>query len=162
MRAAGVNATLAWMGAPVRATSLRLSELQICASIRVDDSLLNGQSRFYAEVDRLKAIFQRTTSGPPVFFLIDELFGGTNSADRRVAAEAVIRLLVERRAIGLVTSHDLSLAEIAERHELNGINVHFTDLPSDEGLHFDYRLRPGKVNSSNALKIIRLIDGALK
>jgi MutS domain V len=162
MRAAGVNATLAWMGAPVRATSLRLSPLQVCASIRVDDSLLNGHSHFYAEVARLKAILERAASGLPVFFLIDELFGGTNSADRRVAAESVIRLLVERQAIGLVTSHDLSLAEIPEKHELKGINVHLTDLPSDEGLHFDYRLRPGKVTRSNALKIIKLIGVPLK
>lgn len=157
LRAAGLNATLAWMGAPVRATSLRLSQVQVCSSIRVDDSLQNGQSRFYAEVERLKAIFELTVSGPPVFFLIDELFGGTNSADRRVAAEAVIRLFVERQAIGLVTSHDLSLAEIPEKPELRGTNVHFTDSPSDEGLRFDYRLRTGKADRSNALKIIRLI-----
>lgn len=162
LRAAGLNATLAWMGAPVRATSLRLSQVQVCASIRVDDSLLNGQSRFYAEVERLKAIFELTISGPPVFFLIDELFGGTNSADRRVAAEAVIRLFVERQAIGLVTSHDLSLAEIPEKPELKGTNVHFTDSPSDEGLRFDYRLRTGKADRSNALKIIRLIGIPLK
>lgn len=162
LRAAGVNATLAWMGAPVRATSLRLSQVQLCASIRVDDSLLNGQSRFYAEVERLKAILELTGSGPPVFFLIDELFGGTNSADRRVAAEAVIRLFVERQAIGLVTSHDLSLAEIPEKPELKGTNAHFTDSPSDEGLRFDYRLRLGKAHRSNALKIIKLIGIPLK
>ena len=161
LRAAGVNATLAWMGAPVRATSLRLSQLQVCASIRVVDSLLNGQSRFYAEVERLKATLERAASGPPVLFLIDELLGGTNTADRRVAAEAVIRLLVERQAIGLVTSHDLSLAEIPEKPELRGANVHFTDSPFDEGLRFDYRLRPGKVVRSNALKIIRLIGISL-
>jgi DNA mismatch repair ATPase MutS len=114
LRAAGVNATLAWMGSPVRAKSLRLSQAQVCASIRVDDSLLNAHSSFYAEVERLKAIFERTASGSSVFILIDELFGGTNSAVRRVAAEALIRLLVERQAIGLVTSRDLSLAEIPE------------------------------------------------
>ena len=157
LRAAGMNATLAWMGAPVRATSLRLSQVQVCASIRVDDSLLNGRSHFYAEVERLKAMLERAASGPPVFFLIDELFGGTNSADRRVAAEAVIRLLVDRRAIGLVTSHDLALTEIAEKSEIKGANVHFTDSSTDDAVHFDYRLRPGKVDHSNALKIIKLI-----
>ena len=103
LRAVGLNATLAWMGAPVRAARLRLSPLQVCASIRVDDSLMNGRSHFYAEVERLKAMFDCAASGPPVLFLIDELFGGTNSADRRVAAEAVIRLLVERR--GYRTGH---------------------------------------------------------
>ena len=157
LRAAGLNATLARMGAPVRAKRLRLSPLQVCASIRVDDSLMNGRSHFYAEVERLKAMFDCAASDPPVLFLIDELFGGTNSADRRVAAEAVIRLLVERGAIGLVTSHDLALTEISEKRELKGANVHFADLPTAEGLSFDYHLRPGKVERSNALKIIRMM-----
>ncbi len=157
LRAAGLNATLALMGAPVRATRLRSSALQVCASIRIDDSLMNGRSHFYAEVERLKAMFDRAASGPPVLFLIDELFGGTNSADRRVAAEAVIRLLVERGAVGLVTSHDLALTEIADKRELKGANVHFADLPTAEGLSFDYQLRPGKVEHSNALKIIRMM-----
>ena len=157
LRAVGLNATLAWMGAPVRAARLRLSPLQVCASIRVDDSLMNGHSHFYAEVERLKAMFDCAASGPPVLFLIDELFGGTNSADRRVAAEAIIRMLVERRAIGLVTSHDLALTEISEKRELKGANVHFADLPTAEGLSFDYHLRPGKVEHSNALKIIKLM-----
>ena len=157
LRAAGLNATLALMGAPVRATRLRLSPLQVCASIRVEDSLLNGRSHFYAEVERLKAMLDCAASDPPVLFLIDELFGGTNSADRRVAAEAVIRLLVERGAIGLVTSHDLALTEISEKRELKGDNVHFADLPTAEGLSFDYHLRPGKVEHSNALKIIRMM-----
>lgn len=161
LRAAGLNATLAWMGAPVRATRLRLSPLQVCASIRVDDSLMEGRSHFYAEVARLKAMFDRAASGPPVLFLVDELFAGTNSADRRVAAEAVIRLLVRRGAIGLVTSHDLALTEIPEKPELNGANVHFADLPTADSLSFDYRLRPGKVEHSNALKIIRMMGIAM-
>ena len=157
LRAIGLNATLARMGAPVRAARLRLSPLQVCASTRVDDSLMTGRSHFYAEVERLKAMFDCAASGPSVLYLIDELFGGTNSADRRVAAEAVIRLLVERQAIGLVTSHDLALTEIAEKPELKGANVHFADLPTAEGLSFDYQLRPGKVEHSNALKIIKMM-----
>lgn len=157
LRAVGLNATLAWMGAPVRATSLRLSQLQICASIRVEDSLLHGLSHFYAEVQRLRAMLDRATFAPPVLFLIDELFAGTNSADRRVAAEAVIRLLIERHAIGLVTSHDLALTEIAEKHNLTGANVHFSDTPTAERLSFDHRLRKGKLNHGNALKIIQMV-----
>jgi len=157
LRAVGLNATLARMGAPVRATRLRLSPLQVCASIRIDDSLLSGRSHFYAEVERLKTMFDRAASGPPVLFLIDELFGGNNSADRRVAAEAVIRLLIERQAIGLLTSHDLTLTEIPGERELKGANVHFSDLPTAEGLSFDYHLRPGKVEHSNALKIIKMM-----
>ncbi len=157
LRAIGMNATLARMGASVRAVRLRLSPLEVAASIRVDDSLLNGRSHFNAEVARLKAMFDRAASLPPVLFLIDELFAGTNSADRRVAAEAVIRLLVERGSIGLVTSHDLALTEIAAKPELKGENVHFADLPTAESLSFDYQLRPGKVEHSNALKIIKMM-----
>jgi DNA mismatch repair ATPase MutS len=157
LRAIGLNATLARMGAPVRVARLRLSPLEVAASIRVDDSLLSGRSHFYAEVGRLKAMFDRAASLPPVLFLIDELFAGTNSADRRIAAEAVIRLLVERGSIGLVTSHDLALTEIAEKPELKGTNVHFADLPTTESLSFDYHLRPGKVEHSNALKIIKMM-----
>jgi hypothetical protein len=157
LRATGLNATLAWMGAPVRAMRLRLSPLRVCASICVSDSLMSGRSHFYAEVERLKETLDRAALDPPVLFLIDELFAGTNSADRRIAAEAVIRLLVERRAIGMATSHDLSLTEIPEKQGLNGLNVHFAHLPTAEGLGFDYHLRAGKVKQSNALQIIRMI-----
>jgi hypothetical protein len=158
LRAVGLNATLAWMGAPVRAERLRLSKIQVCASIRIEDSLLGGASRFYAEVQRLKAMLDRGKSGPPVLFLIDELFGGTNSADRRIAAEALIRSFVQHQSIGLITSHDLALSEIAERPELKGTNVHFIDLATADGqMTFDYRIHRGKLDHGNALKIIRLV-----
>lgn len=157
LRAVGLNAMLASLGAPVRAARLRLSQLQVCASIRIEDSLLDGVSRFYAEVQRLKTMLDCAASDHSVLFLIDELFGGTNSADRRIAAEAVIRSLVNRQAIGLVTSHDLALSEIGEMNELRGANVHFTDSPISDGLSFDYRIRQGKLDHGNALKIIKLV-----
>lgn len=158
LRAVGLNATLAWMGAPICAKRLRLSRLQVCASIRIQDSLLDGSSRFYAEVQRLKAMLDLEKGGKPVLFLIDELFGGTNSADRRVAAEAVIRSLVQHQGIGLVTTHDLALSEIGDMKDLKGMNVHFTDLPTADGqLKFDYRIRPGRLDHGNALKIVKLV-----
>lgn len=158
LRAVGLNATLAWMGAPVRAQRLRLSPLQVCASIRIEDSLLDGTSRFYAEVQRLKAMLDRARTGPPVLFLIDELFGGTNSADRRIAAEALIHSLVERQSIGMVTSHALALSEIGEIQELKGTNVHFADSPAADGrMTFDYRIHRGKLKHGNALRIIKLV-----
>lgn len=158
LRAVGLNATLAWMGAPVRASQLRISPVQVCTSIRIDDSLLDGASRFYVEVQRLKVVLDLARSGAAVLFLIDELFAGTNSADRRVAAEAVIRALLDNQAIGLVTSHDLALSEIGEMHELKGGNVHFSDLATTDGpLEFDYRIHRGRLEHGNALKIIRLV-----
>lgn len=157
LRAVGVNATLAWMGAPVRATRFRLSPLQVCASVRVEDSLQSGLSHFRAEVDKLSEMLECATTQPHVLFLIDEIFSGTNSADRRVAAEAVLRLLVKRGSIGLVTSHDLALTEIAENSSLRGANVHFSDSENSARLSFDYRLRPGKLTHGNALKILRMV-----
>lgn len=158
LRAVGLNATLAQMGAPVRAGWLRLSQMQVCASVRIEDSLLDGASHFYAEAQRIKVILDLAKSGQAVLFLIDELFAGTNSADRRVAAEAVVRSLAKHQTIGLATSHDLALSEIAEAKESGGKNVHFTDVPTaDASLAFDYRIHPGKLARSNALKIVKLL-----
>ena len=157
LRAVGMNVTLAWIGAPVRATRFRLSRLQVWTSVRVEDSLQGGLSHFRAEVNRLSEMLQRASTQPHVLFLIDEIFSGTNSADRRVATEAVLRLLVTRGSIGLVTSHDLALTEIAEIPSLGGANVHFSDSENSIGLSFDYRLRPGKLTHGNALKILRMM-----
>jgi len=87
----GLNAVLAFAGAPVRARALRLSGLSIVASLAAMDSLLNGKSKFLAEVDRLRQAIDSGAPGRPVLFLVDEIFGGTNSRDRRIAAEAVVR-----------------------------------------------------------------------
>ena len=114
VRAVGINAVLAQCGAPVRARRLRLSPLAVGASICVLDSLQGGISRFYAEIRRLKQIVDLTQGPLAVLFLLDEFLQGTNSHDRRRGAEAMVRSLVERGAIGLVTTHDLALAR--DRH----------------------------------------------
>ena len=114
LRAVGINSVLAWAGAPVTCARLRISALHIGASIRVNDSLVDHRSRFYAEINRLRDIVDLARAGLPTLFLLDELLSGTNSHDRRIGAEALIRGLVERGAIGLVTTHDLALADIAE------------------------------------------------
>jgi hypothetical protein len=157
LRTVGVNAVLAQAGAPVRARRLRLSPLQIGASIRIQDSLQAGVSRFYAEITRLGRIMDRTRESPPVFFLIDELLHGTNSHDRRIGAEAIVRGLVERGAIGLVTTHDLALAHVADALGPRGANVHFEDSLEDGRMHFDYRMRPGVVQKSNAIELMRSV-----
>ncbi|MBK5255873.1 MAG: DNA mismatch repair protein MutS, partial [Vicinamibacteria bacterium] len=127
LRTVGINAVLALSGAPVRAASLRLSPLAVGASIRVQDSLQDGESRFYAEIKRVRQVLDLASGPIPALFLMDEIFDGTNSAERRVGAEAVVRSLLERKAIGLVTSHDLALAEIAVSLAPNAANVHFED-----------------------------------
>ncbi len=152
-----VNAVLALGGAPVRADSLRLSSLAVGASIRVLDSLQTGTSHFYAEIKRLRQILDLTAGGLPVLFLLDEVLHGTNSHDRRIGAEAVLRTLLERGTMGLVTTHDLALAKIADELAPRIENVHFEDHIEDGEIHFDYRLRQGVVTKSNALALMRAV-----
>jgi DNA mismatch repair ATPase MutS len=157
LRTAGVNVVLALAGAPVRARRLRLSPLQVGASIHIQDSLQAGASRFYAEIKRLRQIVDLTHGSVPVLFLLDEILHGTNSHDRRIGAEGVVRGLLDRGAIGLVTTHDLALARVAEELAPLAANVHFEDRLEDGKMTFDYRLRPGVVQRSNALELMRSV-----
>jgi hypothetical protein len=157
LRTVGTAAVLAHAGAPVTAGALRISPLVIGASIRINDSLLAGTSRFYAEIERLKQIVDLAGGEPPLLFLLDEVLHGTNSHDRRVGAEAVVRGLVGRGAIGIVTTHDLALAAVADALAPRASNVHFTDELCDGRLRFDYRLRPGVVTHGNALALMRAV-----
>ena len=157
LRTVGINAVLAQAGAPVRARSFRLSPLAVGASIRIQDSLQAGESRFYAEITRLRKIMDRAASAPPVLFLIDEILHGTNSHDRRIGGEAIVRGLVERGAIGLITTHDLALADIVDPLAPRAVNVHFEDHLEDGRMRFDYKMRPGVVRKSNAIELMRSV-----
>ncbi len=157
LRTVGTNTVLALAGAPVRARALRLSVLNVGASIRTQDSLQAGASRFYAEITRLRQIVGLTEGALPVLFLLDEILHGTNSHDRRIGAEGVVRGLLARGAIGLITTHDLALARIAESLAPRAANVHFEDHLEDGKMTFDYRLRPGTVQRSNALELMRSV-----
>ncbi len=157
LRAVGLNTVLAWAGAPVCCARLRVSPLRIGASIRVNDSLADNKSRFYAEISRLRDIVDLARSGQPAMFLLDELLSGTNSHDRRIGAAAVIKGLVDRGAIGFVTTHDLALAEITATLGQRARNVHFEDHIENGEIHFDYHLRPGVVERSNALELMRAV-----
>ena len=154
LRTVGVNAVLALAGAPVCARSLRVAPMAIGASIRIHDSLAEGASRFYAEILRIRQILEMT---PPLLFLLDELLHGTNSHDRRIGGEAIVRGLVERGAIGLATTHDLALADIAEALAPRAANVHFEDHLEGDAIVFDYTMRPGVVTKSNALALMRAV-----
>jgi DNA mismatch repair ATPase MutS len=114
-------------------------------------------SRFYAEITRLSLIMRRAGEAPPVLFLLDELLHGTNSHDRRIGAEAIVRGLIARGAIGLVTTHDLALAHVADALGARGANVHFEDVVEDGRMSFDYLMRPGVVQNSNALALMRAV-----
>jgi hypothetical protein len=157
MRAVGLNAVLAWAGAPVACARLSISPLAIGASMSTHDSLADNRSRFYAEISRLRDVVELARTGHPTLFLLDELLSGTNSHDRRIGAEAVVRGLVERGAIGLVSTHDLALAEIASQLDGRAANVHFEDHLEGGEIRFDYRLRQGVVTRSNALELMRAV-----
>jgi DNA mismatch repair ATPase MutS len=155
LRAIGLNAVLAFAGAPVRAHALRLSQLSVCASLSVVDSLLNGKSKFLAEVDRVRQTIQ-LAKNKKALFLIDEIFGGTNSRDRRAAAEAVVRTLVDHGAIGALSTHDMSLTEIANCEGLYGVNVHMGAKDGNDPMNFDYLLKLGITTETNAMAIARM------
>ena len=157
IRCLGVNAVLAQCGAPVRARSLRMSPLAVAASICVLDSLSGGTSRFYAEIRRLK-VAEDLSAGPiPVFFLMDELLSGTNSHDRLEGTKLVVQSLMGHGAIGIVSTHDLALAEIPASMNGRAVNCHFEDRLEDGKLIFNYKLQPGVVKTSNALELMRSI-----
>jgi len=155
LRAVGVNAVLALAGAPVCAERLEIGALRIGVSIQLRDSLLEGRSRFYAEIERLRDVTRAAEAGP-LLFLLDEVLHGTNSRDRAQGAEVVVRGLLARGASGLATTHDLALTRLAEM--LPGAeNVHFVDHFEDGALRFDYRLRPGVLERGNALELMRAV-----
>jgi len=155
LRAIGINAVLAYAGAPVRAATIRLTPLTLGASLALTDSLAEGRSKFKAEVARLSAIVH-ASDRTPVLFLVDEIFSGTNSADRRTAAAAVLTRLLANQAIGALSTHDLALTELATP-ENSGQNVHMASPDPEDPLAFDYKLKPGPNTQTNALAIIRMM-----
>ena len=157
LRTAGINAVLAFAGAPVRARSLTLSPLAIGATLRIQDSLQEGRSRFYAEITRIRELTDLARGPLPLLFLLDELFHGTNSHDRLVGASGVLRSLLDRGAIGLITTHDLALTAIADQLAPRATNIHFEDWFEGGEMTFDYRAKEGRVTRSNALALMRAV-----
>jgi DNA mismatch repair ATPase MutS len=146
----------------VRSLRARVSSFAVCASISIVDSLGEGKSKFMAEIDRLRETLTAARSGPkPVLFAIDEILSGTNSRDRRVAAESFLRALIGAGAIGALSTHDLALAEIAAHPDLAGSNVHMESSDPADPFAFDYILKPGVSTHSNALAIARMAGVAV-
>jgi hypothetical protein len=157
LRTVGINTVLAMAGAPVRAKRLRLSPLQVGANIRINDSLHEGSSRFYAEITRLRHLNELAARRPPLLFLLDEVLQGTNSRDRFIGAQGVIHHLIDCGAIGLVTTHDLALTEIDVGGPERLRNLHFQDELLDGRMQFDFKLQAGVVTKSNGIELMRSI-----
>jgi DNA mismatch repair ATPase MutS len=156
LRTIGTNAVLAFAGAPVRAASLTLSPLTIGASLHVMDSLAEGQSHFSAEIKRIRTIVDLAETRGPALFLIDEILQGTNSQDRLTGTRTILERLLAQNAIGLITTHDLALTKLEGVAGLATTNVHFQDQIRDGKMTFDYKLKPGVVEGSNAIELMRL------
>lgn len=157
LRTVGINIILGSAGAPVRAQALSFSPLAVGATISIHDALQAGVSRFYAEITRIRSLMDIAQGPIPLLFLLDEIFHGTNSWDRRIGARAVLRGFVQAGAIGLVTTHDLAVTELESEFGEKAVNVHFEDHVENDRLAFDYQLRPGVANKSNALALMRAI-----
>lgn len=157
MRAMGVNAALALAGAPVRAKSLKIGMLRVATSMRVSDSLAESTSHFYAELKKLKLVTELAKQGPGVFFLLDEILHGTNSRERLIGARAIVRALLDKGALGAVSTHDLGLSDLEGELPSRVSNVHFQEQVEGDAMTFDYVLRPGVVQSSNALRLMKLV-----
>lgn len=157
LRTIGVNLCLAYAGAPVCASSLRTSLLRIFACMRINDSLTDGFSFFYAEVKRLKMLLAtvEASHGLPVLFLLDEIFRGTNNHERFIGSRAYIRALAQHPVVGAIATHDLELVKLADENRII-TNYHFREEVADGRMIFDYRLRPGPCPTTNALKIMAM------
>lgn len=157
LRAMGANTVLALAGAPVCADAMEITVARPLTSMRVKDSLERGVSYFYAEVTRLKAVLDAAQSAQgQVLFLLDEILLGTNTKERQLASREVLKLLLATGAIGGVSTHDLSLADLEKEPGFSLRNVHFRDLVTDGKMTFDYRLREGVVDTTNALRVLEL------
>jgi hypothetical protein len=157
LKTVGSNLALAYAGGPVNARALRTVLFRLFTSIQVTDSLTDGISYFYAEVKRLKGLLVDLEGEHPLplFFFIDEIFRGTNNRERLLGSQAYLRTLVEKRGVGLIATHDLELASLADENP-HVRNYHFRDAVTDRRMVFDYRLRPDPCPTTNALRIMAL------
>jgi DNA mismatch repair ATPase MutS len=156
LRAVGQNIALALAGGPVTAEHMCVPRVRLRASMRANDSLEAGSSYFHAELQKLKTVIEHAEASPPVFFLLDELLRGTNARARHIGAKSVLLHLLQRSATGLCATHDVELAALAYDRPKQIENIHFTDVMIDGQMVFDYRVRPGIVRTSNALRLLAL------
>jgi DNA mismatch repair ATPase MutS len=157
LRTLGLTLCMAYAGGVVDAAAVRVSPFRLFTCVRVSDSVTEGFSYFYAEVRRLRALLDALNAphAYPLFFLIDEIFKGTNNRERLIGSRAYIRALAGARGIGVISTHDLELVRLAD--ELPGVvNYHFREDVIDGNMVFDYTLRHGPSPTTNALKIMEL------
>ena len=157
LRTVASSAVLAWAGAPVCAASFQLTRLHVFTSIRVTDDITKGLSTFYAELLRIKSMVEFAKKKTPMLICIDEIFKGTNSADRIIGARAAIERLTSGQNITLVSTHDFELCDLLSPNDTPITNYHFAeDYDAAGRIHFDFRLQPGRCQTTNAKYLLRL------
>lgn len=157
LRSVGCNMTLALAGAPVCASYMQITPMQIMSSMRISDNLEESTSTFYAELKKLKSIIESVKERKPLFLLLDEILRGTNSVDRHIGSKALIKQLVMNEAAGIVATHDIELTNLSEEFPKNIHNYHFDVQITGEELYFDYKLKPGVCQSMNASLLMKKI-----
>jgi len=157
LRSVGVNIVLAMMGSPVCAGSFTVSNMKVISSMRVNDNLEENTSTFYAELKKLKEVIEAVNRNEKVFLLLDEILRGTNSADRHTGSKALIKQLIHHNAVGLIATHDLELAKLADEFPSKLHNYHFDVQVAGDELYFDYKLKKGVCTSMNASLLMKKI-----
>ncbi len=157
LRTVGLNLVLAYAGAPVCAADLKAAFMPIYSKMQVVDDLTQGVSTYYAELTRIKKVIEAARAGEHIIYLLDEIFKGTNSKDRILGTKAVIRMLSSLPTLGLLTTHDLELAVLADENPELVKNYHFDDQIEDNRISFDYKLKPGVSTSTNAIALMKMV-----
>ncbi len=156
LRTIGINLVLAYSGAPVCAKNLEISKMSLFTSMRVNDDISKGISTFYAEVLRIKNMVEYSKKNKPMLLLIDEIFKGTNSADRIVGATQIIKSLNLPHSILMVSTHDFEICSLVENNEINGKNYHFEEFYKEDKIYFDYKIKNGRCITTNAKHILKM------
>ena len=162
LRTAGINLLFLHMGTKVCAQEMEASLMKIHTCMRISDNIEKNISSFYGEIIRIKGIVQETKKGAPVFFLLDEIFKGTNSTDRHLGAKILIKQLFETGGVGLVSTHDLELTDLEKDPRVGVRNYHFQETYEQGAIHFDYKLRPGASKTTNALYLMKMAGVEVK
>lgn len=157
LRTIGINAVLAYSGAPVVAESMEISVMHLVTYMRIRDSLNESTSTFKAELDRIMMVLQQVEDKADTLFLLDEMLRGTNSVDKYLGSKAIIEKLIAFKGVGMVATHDLKLAELADTHPGYVKNFHFDIQVHGEDMLFDYLLKDGPCTIFNASLLLRKI-----
>jgi DNA mismatch repair ATPase MutS len=156
LRSIGVNMALAYAGGPVCAKNFETTCMALFTSMRIQDDVSQGISTFYAELLRIKTMVQYSVHKRPMLLLIDEIFKGTNSADRIIGAKETIKKLSQPWIISMISTHDFELCELSDNEDVKAVNYHFSEYYVNDEIRFDYIIKKGRCKTTNAKHLMRM------